>query len=76
MIPYTLFFITTVYALTVAVVLLDFFESRLLKDALDNAIKCKKQVLCVHLFKVLAEVAIIWLIIAFFGQIWMGWISF
>ena len=76
MIPYTLFFVATVYALTVAVVLLDFFESRFLKEALDSTIKTNRQVLYLHLFKILAEVAIIWLIIAFFGQIWMGWISF
>ncbi|RLE87087.1 MAG: hypothetical protein DRJ49_06910 [Thermoprotei archaeon] len=76
LIPYTLFFIGTFFCLTAVTVVLDFIQHRLAKHHYIQLIKENRKYLYVYLFKVLAEVALIWLIVAFIGQIWMGWIKF
>jgi len=75
-VPYTLLFISAVYALTVVVVILDFLQSRMLREVIAREASSRSGLLYLHVFKLLAEAAIIWLIVAFVGQVWMGWIKF
>lgn len=75
MISYALLFISAVFGLTAVVITMDILESKLTRKALDNAIKENRGLIYVHVFKVLAEIAVLWLIVSFFGQILMGWIS-
>lgn len=68
-------FITSVYMLVAAVIAIDFLERRALREEFDRAAKSKSFLIYLRVFKVLMEAAVLWLIIAFFGQILMGWIS-
>jgi hypothetical protein len=75
MVSYTVLFITSVYAMAAAVIAIDFLERRALKEEFERAVKSKSSLLYLRVFKVLMEAAVLWLIVAFFGQILMGWIS-
>lgn len=75
MVSYTMLFITSVYILTAAVICFDFLERRALREEFEQAVKSKSFLLYLRIFKVLMEAAVLWLIVAFFGQILMGWIS-
>ncbi len=75
MIPYTLFYISTIFAVIIAIIVLDFIQNKFTKPYFEEIRKEKSFFLYIHVFKVLAEVAVLWLIIAFIGQIFMGWIS-
>jgi hypothetical protein len=75
MVSYTMLFITSVYALAAAVIAVDILERRALKEEFERAAQSKSFLLYLRVFKVLMEAAILWLIVAFFGQILMGWIS-
>jgi len=75
MVSYTMLFITSVYMLVAAVIAIDFLERRALREEFDRAVKSKSFLIYLRVFKVLMEAAVLWLIIAFFGQILMGWIS-
>jgi len=75
-VPYALLFVSAVYALTLLAILLDFLQAKMLGDVLSKEASARRGLLYVYLFKTLSEVAVIWLIVAFFGQIWMGWIKF
>ncbi|MCC6005322.1 MAG: hypothetical protein LM590_13375 [Thermofilum sp.] len=75
MVSYTMLFITSVYALAAAVIAIDILERRALKEEFERAAQSKSFLLYLRVFKVLMEAAILWLIVAFFGQILMGWIS-
>jgi hypothetical protein len=68
-------FITSVYALAAAVIAIDILERRALKEEFERAVQSKSFLLYLRVFKVLMEAAILWLIVAFFGQILMGRIS-
>jgi len=74
-IPYTLFYISTIFAVVIAIIALDFMQNRFTKPYFEDIRKKNSIFLYVYVFKVLAEVAVFWLIIAFIGQIMMGWIS-
>jgi hypothetical protein len=75
MVSYTMLFITSVYALAAAVIAVDILERRALKEEFERVVQSKNFLLYLRVFKVLMEAAILWLIVAFFGQILMGWIS-
>jgi len=72
MVSYTALFLGSIYTLMIIVIGLDFYQARSLKGLVGG----KEGIpLYLFLFKVLFEVAILWLIVAFLGQIWMGWIQ-
>lgn len=73
---YTLLFILTFFCLTAVTVLLDFVQQRIVKKYHLKAMRENRVYLYIHVFKTLAEVALLWLVISFIGQIWMGWIKF
>ena len=75
MASYAMLFITSVYALTVVVIALDLLEGRALRKELDQAMRSGGRLPYVRIFRRLAEAAVLWLIVAFFGQVLMGWIS-
>lgn len=75
MVSYAMLFIISVYMLTAVVVALDFLERRAFGEELDRVVRSKGRLLYLRIFKVLAEAAVLWLIVAFFGQVLMGWIS-
>jgi len=75
MVSYTMLFITSVYILVAAVIAIDFLERRALREEFERVAKSKSFLIHLRVFKVLMEAAVVWLIIAFFGQILMGWIS-
>lgn len=72
---YTLLFITSVYTLMMLVIALDFLERRELREEYDRVIGARSKLLYLHIFKLLCEMAVIWLIVSFIGQILMGWIK-
>ncbi|MEM1690986.1 MAG: hypothetical protein QW794_06485 [Thermosphaera sp.] len=72
---YTYLFIMSVYTTMVVTIVLDFFERRELRAALENAVSSNRKLLYIHIFKLLCEMAVVWLIVAFIGQILMGQIS-
>ena len=73
---YTLLFVLTFFCLTTVTVLLDFVQQRIARKYHSKAIEENRTYLYVHIFKTLAEVALLWLIMSFIGQMWMGWIKF
>lgn len=75
MVSYTMLFITSVYILTAAVIAVDIIEGRMLREEYERAMRSKGSLLYLRIGKILLEAAVAWLIIAFFGQILMGWIS-
>ena len=75
MVSYTMLFITSVYILVAAVIAIDFLERRALREEFERVAKSKSFLIHLRVFKVLIEAAVVWLIIAFLGQILMGWIS-
>lgn len=72
---YTAFYVLTFFALTAVTIFVDFISMRVLKKHFNKVISEKPIFLYVMVFKTLAEVALLWLIVAFIGQIWMGWIQ-
>lgn len=74
-IPYTLFFILTFYCLTVVTIILDFIQQKMLKKHNLEIVEKNRAYLYIYVFKALAEIALLWLIVSFIGQIWMGWIK-
>jgi len=72
---YTAFYVYTFFALTLATVALDFLGVKKIKKEIDDVVAKDRAYLYMFLFKVLAEVALVWLVIAFIGQVLMGWIS-
>lgn len=74
-IPYTLFFILTFYCLTVVTIILDFIQQKMLKKHNLEIVEKNRVYLYIYVFKALAEIALLWLIVSFIGQIWMGWIK-
>ena len=75
MLSYTLFFILSIFGLVCVGILLDGLEHSRLKKEYGDDPMYTGTTLYVHVFKVLVQVATIWLIIAFIGQILMGWIA-
>ncbi len=73
--PYTLFFILTFFCLTVVTIILDFIQQKMLRKHNLRIVEEDKAYLYVYIFKALAEIALLWLIVSFIGQIWMGWIK-
>lgn len=56
-------------------ILLDGLEHMRLKSEAGEGLRYVGMTLYIHVFKVLVQVATIWLIVAFIGQILMGWIA-
>jgi len=75
-VTYALLFVLTFFALTAVTVLLDFVHHRIGRKYYAKMVEESRALLYVHVFKLLAEVALLWLIVAFIGQMWMGWIKF
>ncbi|RLE74681.1 MAG: hypothetical protein DRJ56_07025 [Thermoprotei archaeon] len=73
---YTLLFVLTFFALTAVTVLLDEVQHRIGRKYYMKMVEEFRAFLYVHVFKLLAEVALLWLIVTFIGQMWMGWIKF
>ena len=73
---YALLFVLTFFALTAVTVLLDFVHHRIGREYYAKMVEESRALLYVHVFKLLAEAALLWLIVAFIGQMWMGWIKF
>ncbi|MCX8179991.1 MAG: hypothetical protein N3E41_01230 [Thermofilaceae archaeon] len=65
----------SVYITIFAVIALDLLERHELGGALEAAVSNNRRLLYIHIFKLLCEMSVIWLIVAFIGQIFMGWIS-
>jgi len=72
---YTMAFIMSLYTVVLVTFALDLLERRELKPALEGALSGNRRLLYIHVFKLLCEAAVVWLIVAFVGQILMGWIS-
>ena len=75
-VQYALLFTLTFFCLTTVTILLDFIQQRVAKRYHSRAIRENRAYLYIHVFKTLAQVALLWLIVSFIGQIWMGWIKF
>ena len=75
-VPYTLLFVLTFFCLTSVTVLLDFIQQKIARKYYHRVIEESKTYMYIHIFKTLAEISLLWLIVSFIGQVWMGWISF
>ena len=72
---YAMLFLYTIFLLVGVTIGLDLFQQHSLKIKFSNFLNEGGTDLYVYVFKILVEVALVWLIVSFIGQIYMGWIK-